>query len=153
MSYGTSGLPKDFSVKEWMEKSKQFLMDQFGKENIASAVLHMDEGTPHIRAVIIPIKDGKLSARAFLPDRQAMRDLHTKYYQYTKEVGLEPENRYMHIQHQKVGMFYSNINLALEKTLPGPRMMRLCMIIQSEQMSFISSNACVCWARTIRSIS
>ena len=121
LSYGTSGLPEDFSVKEWMEKSKQFLMDQFGKENIASAVLHMDEGTPHIHAVIIPIKDGKLSARAFLPDRQAMRDLHTKYYQYTKEVGLEPENRYMHIQHQKVGMFYSNINLALEKTLPGPR--------------------------------
>ena len=121
LSYGTSGLPKDFSVKEWMEKSKQFLMDQFGKENIASAVLHMDEGTPHIHAVILPIKDGKLSARAFLPDRQAMRDLHTKYYQYTKEVGLEPENRYMHIQHQKVGMFYSNINLALEKTLPGPR--------------------------------
>ena len=121
LSYGSNNLPNDFSIKEWTEKSKQFLIDQFGKENIASAVLHMDEGTPHIHAIVIPIKNGKLSAKSFLPDRQAMRELHTKYHQYTKEVGLEPENRYMHIEHTKVGMFYSNINLALEKTLPGPR--------------------------------
>lgn len=121
LSYGLNDLPENFSVQEWAKQSKQFLIDQFGKENIASAVLHMDENTPHIHAIIIPIKDGKLSARAFVPDRQAMRNLHTKYHEYTKEVGLEPENQYMKISHKKTGMFYSNINMALEKTLPGPR--------------------------------
>lgn len=120
MSFGTNDLPPNFSIKQWTEQSKRFLEDQFGKENIASAVLHMDEGTPHIHAVVIPVKDGKLSARAFIKDRQEMRDLHTKYHEYTKECGLEPENRYMQIDHTKVGKFYANINLALEKSLPGP---------------------------------
>lgn len=119
-SYGTKDLPEDFSIQKWTEKSKEFLIDQFGRDNIASMVLHMDEGTPHIHAIVIPIKDGKLSARSFLPDRQAMRDMHVKYYEYTKEVGLEPENKYIHIEHNKLGMFYANINQALEEKLPDP---------------------------------
>ena len=120
MSYGTNHLPEDFSIKHWSVQSKKFLEDTFGKDNIASAVLHMDEGTPHIHAVVIPVKDGKLSARAFIKDRQAMRDLHVRYYEYTKECGLEPENRYMLIEHTKIGMFYNNIDMALEKNLPEP---------------------------------
>lgn len=121
MSYGANNLPEDFSIKNWCEQSKLFLQDTFGTDNIASAVLHQDEGTPHIHAVVIPVKDGKLSARAFIADRQAMRDLHVHYHSYTKECGLEPENRYMLINHTKTAMFYNNVNLALEKELPGPR--------------------------------
>lgn len=80
----------------------------------------MDEGTPHIHAIIISVKDGKLSARSFIKDRQDMRNLHVTYHDYMKECGLEPENRYMQIEHTKVGIFYANINMALEKSLPGP---------------------------------
>lgn len=120
LSYGTKNLPSDFSIEQWKEQNKQFLYDTFGRENVVSAVLHMDEGSPHIHAIILPIENGKLRARAFLPDRQSMRDLHVKYHEYTKECGLEPENRYTHIDHIKIGMFYHNINLALEKELPEP---------------------------------
>ena len=120
MAYGTDNLPDNFSIDYWCQQSKTFLEDQFGKENIASAVLHMDENNPHIHAIIIPVKDGKLSARSYIKDRQDMRDLHVKYYDYMKECGLEPENRYMQTEHAKVGKFYANINMALEKSLPGP---------------------------------
>lgn len=120
LSYGTKNLPKDFSIEKWAEQSKKFLMNTFGRENVASAMLHMDEGAPHIHAIIFPITNGKLSARSYIEGRQAMRDLHVKYHEYTKECGLEAENRYTLIDHSKTAMFYSNINLALEKSLPGP---------------------------------
>lgn len=120
LSYGTKNLPENFSINHWKEQSKRWLESEFGRFNIASAVLHMDEGTPHIHAVIIPIKDGRLCASAYIPDRQAMRDLHLRYHGFTKECGLESENHYMIIDHSKTAMFYNNINLALERSLPGP---------------------------------
>lgn len=120
LSYGTKNLPSDFSIEQWAEQSKKFLIDTFGKENVASAVLHMDEGTPHIHAIVFPIANGRLSARSFIENRQALRDMHVRYHEYTKECGLEAENRYTLIDHSKTAMFYSNINLALEKSLPGP---------------------------------
>lgn len=120
LSFGQGKLPPEFSLGQWKRKSIQFLMDVFGKENVTAATLHMDERVPHIHAIVFPIMEGRLRARAFLPDRQAMRDLHVKYHEYTRECGLEPESRYMHIEHDKVGRFYSNINLALEEQLPGP---------------------------------
>ena len=33
----------------------QWLQETYGKENVVSAVLHMDEHTPHIHATIVPI--------------------------------------------------------------------------------------------------
>lgn len=120
LSYGTKNLPKDFSIEQWAEQSKKFLIDTFGKENVASAILHMDEGTPHIHAIVFPIINGRLSARSYIGNRQALRDMHVQYHEYTKECGLEAENRYSLIDHSKTAMFYNNINLALEKSLPGP---------------------------------
>ena len=40
---------------EWCEDNLRYLADTFGKENIVSAVLHMDEQTPHIHATLVPI--------------------------------------------------------------------------------------------------
>ncbi|MEH2932538.1 MobV family relaxase [Candidatus Ventrimonas sp. KK005] len=120
LSFGQGELPPEFTLGQWKRNSIQFLRDVFGRENVAAATLHMDERAPHIHAIVFPVREGRLRARAFLPDRQAMRDLHVKYHEYTRECGLEPESRYMHIKHEKVGRFYSNINLALEKQLPSP---------------------------------
>lgn len=120
LSFGQGKLPPEFTLKQWKRNSIQFLRDVFGRENVAAATLHMDERVPHIHAIVFPVMEGRLRARAFLPDRQAMRDLHVKYHEYTRACGLEPESRYMHIEHDKVGRFYSNVNLALEKQLPSP---------------------------------
>lgn len=40
---------------EWCEDNLKYLADTFGRENIVSAVLHMDEQTPHIHATLVPI--------------------------------------------------------------------------------------------------
>ena len=40
---------------EWCEDNLKYLADTFGRDNIVSAVLHMDEQTPHIHATLVPI--------------------------------------------------------------------------------------------------
>lgn len=46
-------------LDEWCNDNLKYLADTFGKENIVSAVLHMDEQTPHIHATIVPIVKGE----------------------------------------------------------------------------------------------
>ena len=50
-------------LDEWCNDNLKYLADTFGKENIVSAVLHMDEQTPHIHATIVPIVKGERKRR------------------------------------------------------------------------------------------
>lgn len=47
------------AVKAWAEQT-------FGADNVVGIHLHLDESTPHVHAVVTPIKDGKLQAKAWL---------------------------------------------------------------------------------------
>ena len=42
-------------LDNWCQDNLQWLEETYGKENVVSAVLHMDEHTPHIHATIVPI--------------------------------------------------------------------------------------------------
>ncbi len=46
-------------LNEWCNDNLQWLYKEFGRENTVSAVLHMDEHTPHIHATVIPIVKGE----------------------------------------------------------------------------------------------
>ena len=46
-------------LDEWCDDNLQWLYRTFGKENTVSAVLHMDEHTPHIHATVVPIVTGE----------------------------------------------------------------------------------------------
>lgn len=46
-------------LNEWCSDNLRYLADTFGRENIVSAVLHMDEQTPHIHATLVPIVKGE----------------------------------------------------------------------------------------------
>lgn len=50
-------------LDEWCNDNLKYLADTFGKENIVSAVLHMDEQTPHIHATLVPIVKGDRKRR------------------------------------------------------------------------------------------
>lgn len=42
-------------LDKWTEANLRWLNETFGKENVVSCVLHMDEKTPHLHATIVPI--------------------------------------------------------------------------------------------------
>lgn len=46
-------------LNEWCADNLQWLHRTFGRENTISAVLHMDEHTPHIHATVVPIVTGE----------------------------------------------------------------------------------------------
>ncbi len=46
-------------LNEWCADNLHWLHRTFGRENTVSAVLHMDEHTPHIHATVVPIVTGE----------------------------------------------------------------------------------------------
>ncbi len=74
-------------AKRWVELQEQFLKVQFGK-NLVQAVLHMDEKSPHIHAIVVPLKDGKLSAKELFTPK-TLRQLQTDYAEAMKSEGLQ----------------------------------------------------------------
>jgi len=52
-------IESDGKLDEWCADNLDWLKKTFGSENLVSAVLHMDEKTPHIHATIIPIVTGE----------------------------------------------------------------------------------------------
>jgi len=73
--------------KRWVQLQEEFLRKQFGK-NLVQAVLHMDEKSPHIHAIVIPLKDGKLSAKEMFTPK-TLRQLQTDYAEAMKSEGLQ----------------------------------------------------------------
>ena len=57
----------------------RFFADRYGEKNIISAVVHMDETTPHLHLNLIPIAEGRLCAKQLF-DRKALQTLQTDFY-------------------------------------------------------------------------
>ncbi len=67
----------------------KFFAERYGKENVVSAVVHLDESTPHLHFNLMPVTDGRLCAKELF-DRTALRDLQTDFYEAVgKKYGLE----------------------------------------------------------------
>ena len=57
----------------------RFFAERYGEENIISAVVHMDETTPHLHLNLIPIADGRLCAKTLF-DRKELQNLQTDFH-------------------------------------------------------------------------
>lgn len=59
-------------VRQYFNKSLSFFQERYGKQNIAYAMVHLDETTPHMHIGVVPMKDGKLTAKTLF-NRQELR--------------------------------------------------------------------------------
>ncbi len=60
-------------MPEYFNRAFDFLKERVGEENIISAVVHMDEKTPHLHLCFVPLtKDGRLSAKEILGNKKTM---------------------------------------------------------------------------------
>lgn len=88
-------------IERWAKESLEFVTEEIGikKENIIHAVVHMDEKTPHLHVVGVPLikaYDGRrkkdvwqISRRKFIPDRESLIDLQDKYHERMVKVGFD----------------------------------------------------------------
>ena len=80
------GSDREFFGKLSPQEQQQFFVDcarffaeRYGEDNIISAVVHMDETTPHLHLNLIPIADGRLSAKTLF-DRKSLQALQTDFH-------------------------------------------------------------------------
>ena len=86
------GALKDEQLKEWAYVNMKWVSKNFGgTQNIIDCQLHLDESTPHLHCIVVPLDDrGRLNARTFLGGtRERMSELQTSYAQDMERFGLE----------------------------------------------------------------
>ena len=90
-------VPKDLDEKyhqSFFEETYDFLENKYGRENVISAWVHMDETTPHLHFAFIPVvydtKKGreKVSAKECVTVAD-LKKFHTELENYLKSKGIE----------------------------------------------------------------
>lgn len=88
--------------KRYFTESYNFIYNykNLGEQNIISAVVHMDEDTPHMHLLFIPVvhttdKEGnkidKVCCRDFWREKNSYRDLQNAYFKHISEKGFKLE--------------------------------------------------------------
>lgn len=88
--------------KRYFEESYKFICGykNLGEQNIISAVVHMDEDTPHMHLLFIPVihttdkqgnKIDKVCCRDFWKGKNSYRDLQNAYFKHISEKGFKLE--------------------------------------------------------------
>lgn len=68
-------------MPEYFTRAFDFMKERVGEENIFSAVVHMDEKTPHMHLCFVPLtKDKRLSAKEILGNKKAMIQWQDDFY-------------------------------------------------------------------------
>ena len=69
--------------RQFFERAADFIYAKIGKHNIISAVVHMDEKTPHMHLSFCPItEDGRLSAKDILGNKAQLSKWQDEFYAY-----------------------------------------------------------------------
>jgi hypothetical protein len=91
----------------WVEHSLAWLRDTWGAENIVSCVLHRDETTPHLQAIVVPIHDGRLRAAHWTDGPAKMVALQDSYAKAVEGLQLRRGQRGSKAQHVPLRAFYA----------------------------------------------
>ena len=70
-------------TEDFFRLAYKFYVKKFGEENILSAVVHLDERTPHMHVCFVPItKDGKLSSKTLIGGPAGLVKLQDDFYSH-----------------------------------------------------------------------
>ena len=103
-------------IKEWADTCMEFVYDDLGytKEQILHATVHLDEETPHLHCVVVPLvkkldkrtntKRYTISKKAYIKDKIHLSELQDKYHKRLTDKGYDLERgiKGSTAKHQKV---------------------------------------------------
>jgi len=100
----------------WREASMAWLHETYGEKNVVAAILHRDEITPHIQALVVPIDErGRLSATRYVDGAEKLHEQQSSYARAVASLGLQRGIKGSVADHQTVQEFYAKI----EQETPG----------------------------------
>ena len=98
---------------EFFKRSRQWLMDKHGAENIAGLSIHRDISTPHLVAYVVPIdQKGKLNCKSFLGGRVKLNQMQTDFANTVTDLGLARGKEGSKAKHTSIKEYYHDINHA-----------------------------------------
>lgn len=114
-------------VDAFEKRAVAWAKDFFLEENVVSCALHLDETTPHVTALIVPVDDTprqrgpnvRLNAARWLDGKKKMIAMQDSFYSHVKDIGLKRGIRGSEAAHQKIKQFYG------EASKPVPDMPKI----------------------------
>jgi len=116
-------LSDDADIQKFSDKALAWAQNEFGKENVVNAVLHLDETTPHLHLTVVPVdstekKKGakvRLNADKWIGGKEKLSKLQDSFFESVKCFGLERGIKGSKAKHTKVKQYY---NILESQTLP-----------------------------------
>jgi len=112
-------------TKRYFEEAYKFACEKCGEKNIISAVVHMDETTPHMHLTYIPVVEGKnrqgepiekVNCSEFWKGFNSYGELQDKFYEHMKEQGFDLE-RGQKVESREERREHLNVQKYKEETL------------------------------------
>ena len=70
-------------IGAFFQRAVEFMIGRVGKENIVSAVVHMDEKTPHLHLVFVPLTaDNRLCAKEIIGNRATLMKWQDDFHEH-----------------------------------------------------------------------
>lgn len=104
-------------IEEWKKATFEFAKKEFGEDNIALAVVHLDETTPHMHIIFKPVnpKTKKLGAGHWFDGRKKMQEYQDRHFKAVEHLGFDRGEPGSRAKHKTVKQFYRDISLAQEE--------------------------------------
>lgn len=103
--------------RQFFQRAADFVYSRVGKQNVASAVVHMDEKTPHMHLLFVPITpDGHLSAKTILGNRADL-------------------SKWQDAFHDHMSKFYPELQRGIPKAITGRKHIPAYLFKQAAELS------------------
>lgn len=107
-------------VESFEKAALDWLTNTFGNKNIVSVVTHLDEQTPHLHAIFVPIDPttDKLNASKWFDGKKALTELQTSFANSVAHLGLKRGVERSTATHFRISEYYAHVNSAMAPEVP-----------------------------------
>jgi len=104
------------TIRAWAMRTVEWAQRRHGVENVVAAHLHLDETTPNLHLMVVPITpDGRLSFKDYSRGKAALRAMHDDYQRAVSDFGLERGERGSKRTHLTMQQMYARTEQARDQ--------------------------------------
>lgn len=97
-------------LTNWINANIEFMKSEYGSKNILKCVVHLDEKTPHLHVVHVPLtSDGRLSAKEIMGNKIHLQKRQDRYAAAMSSFGLERGVRNSGVTHTDTKDYYNEV--------------------------------------------
>ncbi len=104
------------TIRAWALETIRWAQQRHGAENVVAAHLHLDEVTPNLHIMVVPVNDkGLLSSGSYIDGKAALRRMHDTYHEAVAHFGLERGERGSKRTHLTMQQMYARTEVARDQ--------------------------------------